>query len=222
VQARESHRMTSPQVPYPASKRALDLSVSIGLFLVLSPAFAVVVGAIGLDKLVARWDRGPWLYRERRISRGREFELLKFRTLRRDVLERATGEESHARLLEGDETNLTWAGRRILKPWYLDELPQLFNVLRGDMSLVGPRPWPPSMVEAQRAKGHDYRDHVIAGWTGPAQVQKGVTAPAGYTELDLAYVEECRTRSGLRLVSLDLGILWRTVQVIARGEGLRF
>ena len=216
--------MTSAQVPYPASKRALDLGVSLGLVLVLSPVFAVVVGAIGLDQLVSRGDRGPWLYRERRISRGREFELLKFRTLRRDVLERATttGGESHARLLEGDETNLTWAGRRILKPWYLDELPQLFNVLRGDMSLVGPRPWPPSMVEAQRAKGHDYRDHVIAGWTGPAQVQKGVTEPAGYTVLDLAYVEECRTRRGLRLVSLDLGILWSTVKVIARGEGLRF
>ena len=216
--------MTSPRATYPASKRALDLSVSIALVLVLSPVFAIVVGAIGLDKLVARRDRGTWLYRERRISRGREFDLLKFRTLRRDVLERATttGEESHARLLEGDETNLTWAGRRILKPWYLDELPQLFNVLRGDMSLVGPRPWPPSMVETQRAKGHDYRDHVIAGWTGPAQVQKGVTEPAGYTELDLAYVEECRTLRGLRLVSLDLEILWRTVKVMARGEGLRF
>ena len=78
------------------------------------------------------------------------------------------------------------------------------------------------MVKAQRAKGHDYRDHVIAGWTGPAQVQKGVTEPGGYTELDLAYVEECRTLRGLRLVFLDLGILWRTVKVTARGEGLRF
>jgi hypothetical protein len=53
-------------------------------------------------------------------------------------------------------------------------------------------------------------------------VQKGVTEPAGYTELDLAYVEECRTRRGLRLVSLDLGILWSTVKVMARGDGLRY
>jgi lipopolysaccharide/colanic/teichoic acid biosynthesis glycosyltransferase len=198
------------------------MGVSIGLVVVLSPVFAIVVGAVGLDKLVVRADRGPWLYRERRISRGREFDLLKFRTLRRDVLERATGGESHARLLEGDDANLTWSGRRILKPWYLDELPQLFNVLRGDMSLVGPRPWPPSMVEAQRANGHDYRDHIIAGWTGPAQVQKGLTEPAGYTELDLAYVEECRTLRGLRLVALDLAVLWRTVKVMAKGEGLQF
>jgi hypothetical protein len=53
-------------------------------------------------------------------------------------------------------------------------------------------------------------------------VQKGVTEPAGYTELDLAYVEMCRSRSGLRLVSVDLGILWQTVKVMAKGEGLQF
>ncbi|MGH3135775.1 MAG: sugar transferase [Gaiellaceae bacterium] len=213
---------TSPLVPYPASKRTLDKVASIALLLLLSPIFAIVLGGIGIDMLVNRRDRGSLLYRERRISRGREFDLLKFRTLRRHVLERATGTEAHARLLEADSANLTWAGRRILKPWYLDELPQLFNVIRGDMSLVGPRPWPPSMVDKQVAKGLDYRNHVIAGWTGPAQVQKGVTEPAGYSELDLTYVEECRTRSGLRLVSLDLAILWRTVKVMARGEGLQF
>lgn len=214
--------MTSPSVPYPAPKRVLDKSVSIVLLLVLSPIVAIVVVAIGLDMLFHRRDRGTWLYRERRISRGREFDLLKFRTLRRDVLEEATGPEAHARLLEADPENLTWAGRRVLKPWYFDELPQLFNVLRGDMSLVGPRPWPPSMVEKQMAKGYDYRNQVVAGWTGPAQVQKGVTEPAGYTELDLAYVEACGTCSGPRLVLLDLGILWQTVRVMAKGEGLQF
>jgi lipopolysaccharide/colanic/teichoic acid biosynthesis glycosyltransferase len=214
--------MTSPPVRYPASKRALDKSVSIILVLVLSPVFAIVFGAMSLDMLARRRDRGPWLYRERRISRGLEFDLLKFRTLRRDVLKHAAGPEAHARLLEADPANLTWAGRRVLKPWYLDELPQLLNVIRGDMSLVGPRPWPPSMVEKQVAKGFAYRNEVIPGWTGPAQVQKGVTEPAGYTELDLEYVEACRTKSGLRLVSLDLGILWQTVKVIAKGEGLRF
>src|SRR3990172_5730983 len=138
--------MTSRQAPYPASKQVLDKSVSIALLLVLSPVFAIVLGGIGLDMLVSRRDRGSWLYRERRISRGREFDLLKFRTVRRNVLDAAAGPEAHARLLETDLDNLTWAGRRILKPWYFDELPQLFNVLRGDMSLVGPRPWPPSMV----------------------------------------------------------------------------
>ena len=214
--------MWSGPVPYPASKRMLDKSVSIVLVVLLAPVFAVVAIAIALDMLRNPHDRGPWLYRERRISQGREFDLLKFRTVRRDVLELAEGGEAHARLYEADASNLTWAGRRILKPWYLDELPQLFNVLHGDMSLVGPRPWPPSMVEEQVAKGHAYRNQVIAGWTGPAQVQKGVTKPAGYTELDLTYVEMCRTRTGLGLVSFDLGLLWQTVKVMAKGEGLQF
>jgi len=208
-------------VPYPLSKLLLDKGVAAALGVALAPVFAVALGAMGVDMLRDRRDRGPLLYRERRISRGREFDLLKFRTLRREVLEAEEG-EAHARLLEADESNLTWAGRRLLKPWYLDELPQLLNVLRGDMSLVGPRPWPPSMVAKQVAKGHDYRTRVLAGWTGPAQVQKGITEPAGYTELDLAYVEACRTWPWARLLRHDLGILWRTVAVLARGEGLRF
>jgi lipopolysaccharide/colanic/teichoic acid biosynthesis glycosyltransferase len=125
-------------------------------------------------------------------------------------------------LFEADPGNLTWLGRRFLKPWYLDELPQLFNVVRGEMSLVGPRPWPVSMVRDQVAAGFDYRNRIVAGWTGPAQVQKDVTEPARYTDLDLAYVDKCRSSSALRLLRYDLGILANTLKLLARGEGLRF
>ena len=206
---------------YPTPKRVFDKAIAVALAFVLVPVLAVVSGAMGVGMLLRRADRGPWLYREPRISRGREFDLLKFRTLRRDVLDAATG-EAHARLLEADDSNLTWSGRRFLKPWYLDELPQLWNVLRGDLSLVGPRPWPPSMVERQVAEGLAYRGEFVAGWTGPAQVAKGVTEPAGYAKLDLEYVEACRNSSALRIVLRDLSLLWRTVLVIAKGEGLRF
>jgi lipopolysaccharide/colanic/teichoic acid biosynthesis glycosyltransferase len=207
---------------YPTSKRILDKALSASLLLVFSPVFAFVAGAMGADMLFRRRDRGPWLYREPRISRGREFELLKFRTLRRDVLEASAGEEAHARLLEADQANLTWAGRRVLKPWYLDELPQLWNVLRGDMSLVGPRPWPPSMVRSQVEKGFTYRNEFVAGWTGPAQVRKGVTESAGYTELDIEYISRCSCSSVAGMVRTDLGILWRTVRLLAHGEGLKY
>ena len=176
---------------------------------------------MSVDMVRCSRDRGPWLYRERRISRGREFDLLKFRTLRRDVLA-SMSEDSHARMLEADESNLTWAGRRLLKPWYLDELPQLWNVLRGDMSLVGPRPWPPAMVETQVARGLTYRNELVAGWTGPAQVEKGVVESAGYAELDLRYFEAIRSRNGLGAVADDLRILWRTIAVLAKGQGLQY
>jgi len=209
-------------VPYRWAKRLLDKGLTILLLVLLAPFFAVAAGAIGLGMARRSADRGPWLYREPRISRGRTFELLKFRTLRRDVLVGAGDAEAHARLLEADPENLTWAGRRVLKPWYLDELPQLLNVLRGDMSLVGPRPWPPSMVERQVADGHGYRLRIVAGWTGPVQVQKGLAEPEAYTQLDLAYVEACRNWSAPRLLRHDLDILWRTVKVLARGEGLEY
>jgi lipopolysaccharide/colanic/teichoic acid biosynthesis glycosyltransferase len=207
---------------YPTPKRILDKGLSASLLVVLSPVFAFVAGAMGADMLLRRRDRGPWLYREPRISRGREFDLLKFRTLRCDVLEASVGDEAHARLLEADPANLTWAGRRVLKPWYLDELPQLWNVLRGDMSLVGPRPWPPSMVGSQVEKGFTYRNEFVAGWTGPAQVRKGAVESAGYTELDIEYVSRCRRSSAAGMVRRDLGILWRTVRLLARGEGLAY
>ena len=102
----------------------------------------------------------------------------------------------------------------------LDELPQLWNVLRGEMSLVGPRPWPPEMVRRQVAAGRDYRNRILAGLTGPAQVTKGEGIP--FEDLDSRYLERCGTLSSWALVRYDLQILWRTVVVIARGEGLNY
>jgi len=182
--------------------------------------FLLALGGMALDMLLVPVDRGPFVYRERRVTRGREFDLLKLRTVRVDVLERL-GPNEYVRLHEQDTANLTRAGR-VLKRWYLDELPQLLNILRGDMSLVGPRPWPPAMVRDQAAKGLDYRRHVQAGWTGPAQITKGSSDPVSYAELDLRYVEACRTWSGGRLILHDLGIVAKTAGVLLRGQGLRF
>jgi lipopolysaccharide/colanic/teichoic acid biosynthesis glycosyltransferase len=204
-------------VARPIPKRLLDLLVSGVLLVVFSPVLLVVLVAFALDVLLSPRDRGSLFYREARISRGRTFGLLKFRTLRSDVLERSAG---HARLLEADAANLTWIGRRLLKPWYVDELPQLWNVVRGDISLVGPRPWPPELVERQRAEGLTYRDELTAGLTGPAQVTKG--SGQRYADLDLAYAERVRSLGSWALVRYDLQILVRTIGVIARGEGLSY
>jgi lipopolysaccharide/colanic/teichoic acid biosynthesis glycosyltransferase len=194
-------------VSRPLAKRTLDVVVATPLLLLFSPVFALVIIGYG----------GRPFYREPRVSAGRTFGLLKFRTLRADVLEHAAG---HARLLEAEPANLTWLGRRILKPWYLDEVPQLWNVLRGDISLVGPRPWPPQLVEQQRAEGITYRDEVPAGLTGLAQLTKG--SDQHYADLDIAYIERSRTLGSWALVRYDAEILLRTVGVIARGQGLSY
>jgi lipopolysaccharide/colanic/teichoic acid biosynthesis glycosyltransferase len=206
---------------YPPAKRALDLIISLVLLVLLSPVFVFLFLAMAVDMARCSRDRGPWLYRETRISRGRPFELLKFRTLRRDVL-RNMDPSSHARMLEADPANLTWAGRRLLKPWYLDELPQLWNILRGEMSLVGPRPWPSPMVENQVAKGVTYRHDFVAGWTGPAQVRKGLIESAEFEELDLRYVHAVRDRGVVSALRTDVALLAQTLRVLARGEGLQF
>ena len=193
------------------------MAVSGALLVLLTPVWAGVAVAAGADMLRCPADRGRLLYRERRVSRGRTFGLLKFRTLREPVLAVARG---HVRPFEADPGNLTWLGRRVLKPMYLDELPQLVNVLRGEMSLVGPRPWPPELVERQVERGVDYRMRVAAGWTGPAQVSKG--GDVEFERLDLEYVELMRLRPGWSLVRRDLGILRRTVGTMLRREGLRY
>ena len=207
-------------VAVPRVKRAADIVIATALLLAAVPVAAVAAGAMAADMVVCRRDRGSLLYRERRISRGREFDLFKLRTLCDEALARMDEPGGHARVLEADLANLTWAGRRVLKPWYLDELPQLVNVLRGEMSLVGPRPWPPSLVARQVERGVDYRLRVRAGWTGPAQVAKGTDA--SFEALDLEYVERCRNSSGVELLRHDLDILRRTVATLLRGEGLRY
>jgi lipopolysaccharide/colanic/teichoic acid biosynthesis glycosyltransferase len=198
-------------VPRPLPKRLLDLAVAGALLVLLLPLILLILAAyaVSLDWHV--------LYREQRVSQGKRFGLLKFRTLRADVLAQADG---HIRPLEADPANLTWIGRRILKPWYLDEIPQLLNVLRGDISLVGPRPWPPELVERQAAEGLTYRNEIVAGLTGPAQITKGTDRL--YAELDTEYVERCRRLGAWTLVRHDVGILWRTIAVIARGQGLSY
>ena len=201
-------------------KRALDIAVTGLLLVVALPVAVFVVATMGVDMLVCPRDRGAFLYRERRVSRGREFDLLKLRTLRDDVLRGIREPGEHARMHEADTTKLTWSGRHLLKPWYLDELPQLLNVLRGDMTLVGPRPWPPAMVAAQVERGIDYRLRLRAGWTGPAQVSKG--EDVSFEKLDLEYVVRCEHSTGLALARYDLGILRRTVATLMRGQGLRY
>jgi lipopolysaccharide/colanic/teichoic acid biosynthesis glycosyltransferase len=210
------------ETPYPLAKRAFDRAVATLLLLLLSPLLLLALVVVGVDMLLVPRDRGGLLYRERRISRGREFDVLKFRVLREDVLaEMSATQGSYARLYERDHENLTAAGK-ILKRLYLDELPQIFNVLRGDISLVGPRPWPVPMVEQQVAQGHDYRLHTIAGWTGPAQVRKDTHAKAQATGLDLEYVELCGRLSGRGLVLHDLRVLRQSLRTVLRGRGLRY
>ena len=175
-----------------ALNRALDVAgAALGLA-VASPALAAAAIAIKLE------DRGPVLYRQERIGKdGTPFELVKLRTM----VVGAEGQGAGFAVDEGD-SRITRAGR-ILRRLSVDELPQLWNVLRGDMSLIGPRPTLAYQVE-QYSPRQRRRLEVKPGLTGWAQIHGRAALPWDERiELDVWYVEH---RSPL----LDLRILLRT------------
>lgn len=179
------------------AKRTMDLVVGTAALLVLSPLM------LALAVAVRRSGPGPILYRQRRMSLGgRPFTMLKFRSMQVDA-ESRTGAVWSTR----NDDRCTPLGR-FMRRWSLDELPQLFNVLAGDMSLVGPRPERDVFVERFRRELPTYyqRQRVKCGMTGWAQVHgwRGNTSLRKRLEYDLHYIANWSLR-------LDLQILWLTL-----------
>jgi Undecaprenyl-phosphate glucose phosphotransferase len=178
-------------------KRAFDVVLGSAALLVALP-FMLVIAA-----LVRATSSGPIFYRQERMGLdGRRFRMLKFRTMRVDA-ESSTGPTWAV----PDDPRRTAVGA-FLRRWSLDELPQLINVLRGEMSLVGPRPERPSFVEEfrRRVPGYMLRHKVKAGITGWAQINgwRGNTSIERRIEYDLYYIERWS-------LAFDLSILLRTL-----------
>ena len=183
-------------------KRALDVGVASVVLALSAPALAAAALLIRLE------THGHPIYRQRRVGRGgAPFELYKLRTM-------VSGAETMGAglaLSEGD-SRITRLGA-ILRRASIDELPNLVNVLRGEMSIVGPRPTVQVQVDryTERQRG---RLSVRPGLTGWAQIQGRASLPwAERIELDLWYVEH-------ESLALDLRILWRTVAMVLGGHGL--
>jgi lipopolysaccharide/colanic/teichoic acid biosynthesis glycosyltransferase len=192
-------------------KRALDISVAVAALLLLAPLMILLAAA------VKRSSPGPVFFRQRRVGRGGKlFWLLKYRTM--------WDAPGGPALTAAGDPRITPLGRR-LRRWKLDELPQLVNVLRGEMSLVGPRPEVPQYVavydDAQRQTLS-----VRPGITGPSQIrfraEEKLLAecpdPEAYylttllprkLQLDLQYVREGNPFTDLRLLAATIVALWR-------------
>ncbi len=196
------HPRYSPSSPL--SKRVLDLVVSAALLIVTLPLMLICAIAVKLD------DGGPVFYRQRRIGEeGRDFDMVKFRTLAADADDRI-GSVREAELI-------TRVGRALRKT-HFNELPQLFQVLRGEMSLVGPRPEPPALVEelSGLVPYYERRALVKPGLTGWAQVRCGYAGSRYGTAWkmchDLYYIKH---RSAL----LDLLVMVDTFHALLEREG---
>jgi lipopolysaccharide/colanic/teichoic acid biosynthesis glycosyltransferase len=203
----------------PIARRTVDLMVVVIALLVLAIPMLLIAMAV-------RWSSpGPAFYRQQRIGRGgRPFTMYKFRTMRVGGSD-AQHRELIARELRGEDTSVNGSWKidcdprvtrvgGFLRRTSLDELPQLINVLLGQMSLVGPRPcleWEAEMFPARFAERFD----VPPGLTGLWQVSgRSTMGTLEMLELDLAYVRGWSFWS-------DLGILLRTVPAVLRGQGAR-
>lgn len=188
--------------------------------IVLVPVLVAIAVAIKLEGVLRPSARGPVFFVEERMSRGRPFGLIKFRILDRSALSSLGPGPSHIKHLElaGDE-HVTLVGR-FLKRYYLDELPQLFNIIKGDMALIGTRPWPLELCEKEIARGITRKLDMPAGLLGPVQAHKGDESSPGGIALDLDYFEAYKTLPLHKLIALDLRIAIRCIKVMLEGKGL--
>ncbi|MFD3166285.1 sugar transferase [Herpetosiphon sp. NSE202] len=188
--------------PLASSKRWFDLIVAGLALVLLSPLLLLIAGAIKLT------SRGPIFYNRPRVGlAGHEFPFYKFRTMVVNAERQGLGLE-----IAHNDQRITRVGQW-LRRWSFDELPQLVNVLRGEMSLIGPRPSLPEQV-ARYTPAERQRLAVRPGITGWAQVNgRNDIAWEARIELDCWYIEHWSWR-------LDLLILWRTIGAIVRPVGI--
>jgi lipopolysaccharide/colanic/teichoic acid biosynthesis glycosyltransferase len=193
--------------PYLRFKRALDVGLTLLSMPLIGPLIGLCALAIKLD------SRGPVFFVQDRIGRdGRLFRMYKLRTMvaNAEELKAATLDEHTIHFKTLDDPRITRVGR-ILRKTSIDEMPQLFNVLRGDMSLVGPRPT--SVNLATYEPWHSVRLEVRPGLTGIWQIHgRNQTTFDERVRMDIDYVEN------LSLAG-DLKLLWQTVAVVLKGRG---
>lgn len=185
-------------------KRVFDVLVSAAAIIVMSPVMLITAAAVKIS------SKGPAFYIQERVTRGgRKFKLYKFRTMIQNA-EEATG----PMLSVENDDRITPIGS-ILRKLRIDELPQFINVLKGDMSVVGPRPERPHFVEQYKKEipGYEYRTHVKAGITGLAQVLgKYTTEPEDKLRYDLLYIRNYS-------ILFDMKVVFQTLNIVFMGHG---
>jgi lipopolysaccharide/colanic/teichoic acid biosynthesis glycosyltransferase len=187
---------------YQHIKRLIDIVLSLGAIVVLSPVLLLLAVLIKLD------SKGPVLFKQKRVGKGKtHFEILKFRTMYADV-----PKDVPTHLLADPESKITKIGR-FLRKSSLDELPQIWNILVGEMSIIGPRPllvhYLPLYNEEQRHR-HDVRP----GLTGWAQANgRNTVSWENKFKYDVEYVENIS-------FSMDMKILFMTIKSVIKRDGI--
>ena len=203
----------NPVPEYVLAKRAFDFAGSALLLLLLSPVFLITAAAVRAE------DGGPVFYRQTRLTKdGKEFRIIKFRSMRVDA-----EKDGVARLSTGEaDERITRVGA-VIRKLRIDELPQLINILKGDMSFVGPRPERPEIAALYEEEMPEFslRLQGKAGLTGYAQVYgKYNTQPYDKLQMDLLYFSHPSLREDLRIIFATIKILFlpESTEGVAEGQ----
>lgn len=203
----------APPFEYVFLKRAFDICASLLGIIFLSPFMLITAAAIKLG------DGGPVLYKQVRLTKDeREFKILKFRSMRIDA-----EKDGVARLSTGDKDDRITPVGKIIRAIRFDELPQLFNILKGDMSVVGPRPERPEIAEQYVKEMPEFRLRLQAkaGLTGYAQVYgKYNSTPYDKLQMDLLYIAKSSFLEDIRLIFATVKILFmkESTEGVAEGQ----
>ncbi len=204
-------RHRGPTMEQRIIKRAADVVLSALGIVIASPIMAIVALAIKL------YDKGPCLFKQERYTvNSRVFNVYKFRSMIVDA-----EKDGVARLASQNDDRITPVGK-VIRKLRLDELPQLFNILKGDMSFVGPRPERPQIADEYEKHTPDfkYRLRVKAGLTGLAQVMgKYNTTPEDKLKLDLMYIENYSLLLDIKIMFLTFKIMFMSESTEGVGEG---
>lgn len=207
----------------PLSRRPLkilfDKILSLLVIFLLSPIFLSIFAAYFIDNLIHPHHRGPYFGSYIGSSSGKKFLKFKFRVVKiLPPTKDKTGHSNYSYTAFNEEEEKTCVGS-FLKKYYLDELPQIFNVMKGDMSFVGPRPlaWNDYLDDIER--GNVTRKILKAGIFSQTHVRKG-TDDWGNIDLQYSYVEKYMKLASLSLTWLDITIIARGIKMIFKGKGL--
>ncbi len=208
-------------VKLPFIKIFADIFLSFLLIITVSPLYLIIIFSLFFERILLGKPFSPVFYIEKRISAGKTFNFVKFNIFKPGVIEgmRERGEFIHTKPLERERKNVTTIGNLVQKS-YMDELPQLFAILFGHISFVGPRPVNLEVYQDLLERKIYTKTVIKTGLTGPYQSKKGMGDKKSDVQMDNEYIEYCRSHNGIEILINDFKIIIDTLKVLFQARGL--